>query len=293
MEEVPKEVLNLNIKRSFTSGSIPATILKQSLDIYLPYVTKFVNDTINEGKFPAELKHSEVMPLFKKEEPLKKKNYRPVSLMPHLSKVFEIIIYKQINLYTEHKLSKFITSFRKLHGRKQSLDIYLPYTTKSVNYAISEGTFSAELKHLEVISLIKQEELLKKENYRPVRLMPHLPKVLGIIIYKQKNLYMENKLSKFTTSFRKLHGNQHSVVTILEKWRKAQDKKEYICINHDHLPTKLRVYGFSINALNLMCNHLKNRQQRVQINKNVSATKTVIAGVPQGAIGGPLSFIYQ
>ena len=163
MEEVPKEVLNLNIKRSFTSGSIPATILKQSLDIYLPYVTKFVNYTINEGKFPAELKHSEVMPLFKKEEPLKKKNYRPVSLMPHLSKVFEIIIYKQINLYTEHKLSKFI-SFRKLHGRKQSLDIYLPYTTKSVNYAISEGTFSAELKHFEVISLLKKGRTIKERE---------------------------------------------------------------------------------------------------------------------------------
>ena len=55
MEEVEK-VLNLNIKKSFTSGSIPATILKQSLDIYLPYVTKSVNYTINEGKFPAELK---------------------------------------------------------------------------------------------------------------------------------------------------------------------------------------------------------------------------------------------
>ena len=55
MEEVRK-VLNLNIKKSFNSGSIPATILKQSLDIYLPYVTKSVNYTINEGKFPAELK---------------------------------------------------------------------------------------------------------------------------------------------------------------------------------------------------------------------------------------------
>ena len=55
MEEVRK-VLNLNIKKSFNSGSIPATILKQSLDIYLPYVTKSVNYTINESKFPAELK---------------------------------------------------------------------------------------------------------------------------------------------------------------------------------------------------------------------------------------------
>ena len=92
MEHVMKEILNLNFfligiqntKNSSISGSIPATILKQSLDIYLPYLAKSVNYTINEGKFPAELKHSEVIPLFRKEDPLQKENYRPVSLLPHL-----------------------------------------------------------------------------------------------------------------------------------------------------------------------------------------------------------------
>ena len=57
MEDVKKEILNLNTKKSSASVSIPATILKQSLDIYLPYLTKPVNYTINEGEFSAELKH--------------------------------------------------------------------------------------------------------------------------------------------------------------------------------------------------------------------------------------------
>ena len=57
MEDVKKEILNLNTKKSSTSGSIPATILKQSLDIYLPYLRKSVNYTINAGEFPAGLKH--------------------------------------------------------------------------------------------------------------------------------------------------------------------------------------------------------------------------------------------
>ena len=39
-----------------------------------------------------------------------------------------------------------------------------------------------------------------------------------------------------------------------------------------------------------MCSYLKNRKQRVQINNNFSATKSVIAGVPQGSIDGPLLF---
>ena len=57
---------------------------------------------------------------------------------------------------------------------------------------------------------------------------------------------------------------------------------------HDLLLAKLRAYGFSSNALNLMCSYLKNWKQRTQINNNFSSEKKVIAGVPQGSIDGPL-----
>ena len=66
--------------------------------------------------------------------------------------------------------------------------------------------------------------------------------------------------------------------------------KAFDTINHDLLLAKLHAYGFSINALNLMCSYLKNRKQRVQINNNFSATKSVITGVPLGSIDGPLLF---
>ena len=62
MEDVKKKNLNLNIKKSSSSSSNPVTISKMFLDIYLPYLKKFANYTINEAKFPAELKH-----FFKKE----------------------------------------------------------------------------------------------------------------------------------------------------------------------------------------------------------------------------------
>ena len=82
---------------------------------------------------------------------------------------------------------------------------------------------------------------------------------------------------------------------MLEKWKKALDcilfmdlSKAFDKINHDLLLAKLHAYGFYINALNLTYSYLKNRKQRVQINNNFSATKSVTAGVPQGSIDGPL-----
>ena len=53
---------------------------------------------------------------------------------------------------------------------------------------------------------------------------------------------------------------------------------------------KLKAYGFSTNALNLMHSYLKNRKQKVQINNKFSLERNVIAGVPQGSIDGPLLF---
>ena len=76
------------------------------MDVYLPFLTKAINDAATENIFPEQLKKSEVIPLLKKADPVKKDNYRPVSLLPLLSKVFERIIYKQINIYMQDKLSK-------------------------------------------------------------------------------------------------------------------------------------------------------------------------------------------
>ena len=106
---------------------------------------------------------------------------------------------------------------------------------------------------------------------------------------------MQDKLSKHITGFGKSHGAPHSLMPMLES---ALDRGENICvlfmdlskafdtINHDLLVPKLKVYGFLIDALDLMCSYLKNRKQFVQIN-NFSS---VHASVPQGSIDGPFFF---
>ena len=50
-------------------------------------------------------------------------------------------------------------------------------------------------------------------------------------MYKQINVSMKNKLSKYTIGFKKLHETQDSTVTMLEKWKKVTDKIEFIYLN--------------------------------------------------------------
>ena len=50
------------------------------------------------------------------------------------------------------------------------------------------------------------------------------------IIYKQINIYMQDKTSKYITGFRKSHGTQHSLITMLKKCKNALDKRENISV---------------------------------------------------------------
>ena len=63
-EEVKREIMNLNSEKATCHGAIPAKILKQFCDSYLPIITKIINKSITEGTFPSELKLAEVTPVF-------------------------------------------------------------------------------------------------------------------------------------------------------------------------------------------------------------------------------------
>ena len=72
---------------------------------------------------------------------------------------------------------------------------------------------------------------------------------------KQINPYMEDKTSKYIFGFQKAHATQHSLITMLEKWKILQDKgflfmdfsKTFDTINQDLLLEK--VQGFSDKSL--------------------------------------------
>ena len=88
-EEVKTVIKPLNKKKAAISTCIPVKILVDSIDTYLPVLTDIINNSIRDGTFPDELKLAEVTTIFKKADPFDITNYRPVSLLSHVSKVYE------------------------------------------------------------------------------------------------------------------------------------------------------------------------------------------------------------
>ena len=68
---------------------------------------------VDNGIFPDFLKTANVTPVFKKDSRTDKKNYRPVRILPNLSKIYERLIYKQLSNFSKHIIFKFQCGFRK------------------------------------------------------------------------------------------------------------------------------------------------------------------------------------
>ena len=82
---------------------------------------KLFNEILRAGNFPDKLKLADITPVFKKNNPLEKENYRPVSVLPVVSKIFERIMQKQVTLFTEKLLSPYLCGYKKGVSTQQVL----------------------------------------------------------------------------------------------------------------------------------------------------------------------------
>ena len=84
-------------------------------------ITNCINKCISTKSSPDELKVADVITVFKKEDPNNKANYRPLSLLPIISKIFERVLFEQIEKFSEKILSLKLCGFRKGHSTQRAL----------------------------------------------------------------------------------------------------------------------------------------------------------------------------
>ena len=94
-EATVRKVVKSLLSDKTTAGKIPINVLKNCENCILD-LTNCINKAIRNNKVPDSLKLSDIIPVFKKFDPSDKTNYRPVSVLPLLSKVFEQIIYDHL-----------------------------------------------------------------------------------------------------------------------------------------------------------------------------------------------------
>ena len=86
-KDIEKEILNLNVAKASQVLDIPTKIIKKNSDIFSDILLKEFNKSLEICKFPS-LKIANVSPVYKKGNRSDKGNYRPVSILPNLSKNF-------------------------------------------------------------------------------------------------------------------------------------------------------------------------------------------------------------
>jgi hypothetical protein len=130
----PKEVFDsiYHIKSdSVGLDGVPLKFVKLVIGSVLPLITYIFNSSITSGSFPTEWRISKIIPVAKIPDPLEPKDYRPISILPSLSKALELVMRDQIVDYIEshNLLSPYQSGFRTGHSTVTALlnitdDIY-------------------------------------------------------------------------------------------------------------------------------------------------------------------------
>ena len=101
---VTKVINNLNVAKTCQVNDIPTKVIKMNKDIFANFITDHFHYCIAYGEFPDDLKHADVIPIHKKNEKCNKTNYRKVSILTNISKIYEKLLYSKLPKYFDNLL---------------------------------------------------------------------------------------------------------------------------------------------------------------------------------------------
>ena len=145
VSEMMKQINSLDKRKTTTFNNIPTRILVENSDIISPFITDIYNKSKSKSEFPNSLKLADITPAHKNEEKILEKNYRPIRILPPISKVFERNMHKQINAYVDKHLSPFLFGFRKGFSTQQCLLVMLEKWHKALDKNKYAGALLTDL----------------------------------------------------------------------------------------------------------------------------------------------------
>jgi hypothetical protein len=173
-----------------------------------------------------------------------------------------------------------------------------------INEIVSGCIFpdNAKIAHVTPGFKTDKNDRQNKVNYRPISVIGTFSKIIERYIETKIIDHVDKFLSIFIAAYRKKYSSNNVLIRLIENWRLHLDNKRFVgavlmdlskafdSVPHDLLLAKMHAYGFDMDTLVLFFTYLKNRQQGVKVNNKIHSFMTLLTGVPQGSILGPILF---
>ena len=180
---------------------------------------------------------------------------------------------------------------------KQHVDMLAPLITRIINKSLEKGCVPDDLKHANILPLIKKDNLDKDtlKNYRPVSNLTFISKLLEKVVAER----LKNHLDKYDlwstmqSAYRSFHSTETALLRVQNDLVNSIGKKNLVAlvlldlsaafdtIDHDILLRRMSArFGITGTSLKWFESYLSNRSQCVQIENSTSAKKKLHFGVP-------------